>query len=68
MSVDQFWHITYPPPADHGGMQAQYQLVAADEVEAHIMGRAKSAQYGHATVANREGLVATYVSGKEWKP
>lgn len=43
------------------------QLIAEDEQQARSMASGQSRQYGHATVTNRQGLVATYVNGQEWR-
>lgn len=67
MTIDERWSVTYPLAADETGMQREQRLAADDETEAHIMARAKSTRHGHAYITNRQGLVATYVNGAEWR-
>ncbi len=65
--MDQFWHISYPV-TNQSGMANSYSLIASDERQARTMAAMKSRSHGHATVTNREGLVATYVDGAVWQP
>lgn len=62
----QFWHFSYPVDAGNGdGTKLFMQGIGQDEHDARMQARMYSERHGHATVTNREGLVATYVGGKE---
>jgi hypothetical protein len=59
-SVPQFWHVTYY--VDGMG----WQEIGESESDARIRASDASVRHGSAIVTNREGWVATYVSGKPW--
>lgn len=63
-ATPQFWHISYPGEPDKNGLVSFWEDMARDEPEARAKARMHS-RGRHATVTNREGLVATYVDGVE---
>lgn len=65
-TVPQFWCVSYPLPADANGLVSYWQEMADTERDARRVARIHSHGHGHATVTNREGLVATYVNGELW--
>jgi hypothetical protein len=61
--VDQAWAASHPLPNGR-----TYERPAPDEVSARTMATTLSMSHGHATISNRDGLVATYVNGAVWQP
>lgn len=67
--VTEYWNVSWPVPhtgADGFVSHMLQEYAAQNERDARSEARSQSRQYGHATVTNRAGLVATYVNGREW--
>jgi hypothetical protein len=58
-SYPSFWRVTYPT-----GRKSRYEA-AKSEQEARAKAQRYSLSHGPTTITNREGLVATYISGEE---
>lgn len=64
--MDQFWHVLYPVASTDTAGRTNYGIMFAlcgSEAHARALASMYSRGHGYANVANRDGLVATYVGG-----
>lgn len=64
-AVHQFWHVSFPVRSNNSPKVYYEGAIGHDEQHARALAHLYSRRYAHATVTNREGLVATYVNGVE---